>query len=339
MPAEWEPQQALWLAWPHQLQTWPGRFESIPPWFAAIARLIAESTPVRILATDALQMGARKLVGPNSNIEFVDIATNDCWIRDYGPSFVIRSDTKEQHAVDELCAVDWDFNAWGGKYEPYDQDNAAAKLIANHAGIKITQGPLCVEGGGMETDGSGRMLINPDCLIDPARNKDLTAERATQILHQYLGITEIVWVDGGGLEGDDTDGHIDQLARFVSPTDVVVAVSDNPNDPNQPGLEDNYRQLHLWGDATKPGVTVHRLPIPPQRTVDGQRVPESYCNFLMLGRQRLLVPTFGHPPSDDRALGILGELAGPAEVIPVACQEMVWGLGAIHCASRDQPAI
>ena len=137
--------------------------------------------------------------------------------------------------------------------------------------------------------------------------------------------------------GDDTDGHIDQLARFLDPTNIVVAVCDDENDPNHKPLEDNYRQLRLWGNSTDPKVSVHRLPIPAKREIDGQRVPESYCNFLMLGRDRLLVPTFGQTAADEHAISVIRELACGANVESIDCQDLIWGLGALHCASRDQP--
>jgi agmatine deiminase len=173
-------------------------------------------------------------------------------------------------------------------------------------------------------------------LVTQTRNPGWTQEQIIQELHRQLGVLEIVWLDGGGLVGDDTDGHIDQLARFIDSENVVVAVCDDPGDENHEPLEENFRQLHLWGDATSPQVRVHRLPIPPARFIRDQRVPESYCNFLRLGKERLLIPTFA-AETDDAALGLLREVSG-ADVVGVNCRDLVWGLGALHCASRDQPA-
>ncbi|TWU58632.1 putative agmatine deiminase [Rubripirellula tenax] len=330
VPAEWEPIQCVWLAWPHSVDTWPGRFNAIPAFYVDWVRKIAQSTPVRILASGEVAASCQAAIEGIANIDIVDIPTNDAWIRDYGPTFVVNRHSGKVHAVN------WRYNAWGGKYPPWDDDDAAALKIAGDQNLAVATSRMCVEGGAMEFDGRGRMLTTPGCLITEARNPGWTKAQISQELHRRLGVTEIVWLDGGGLDGDDTDGHIDQLARFIDPENVVVAVADDENDPNHAGLEDNFRQLHLWSDATKPRVNVHRLPIPPAREVSGQRVPESYCNFLRLGKDRLLVPTFG-AGTDDHAIGILGELSG-IRPEPIDCRELVWGLGALHCASREQPA-
>lgn len=329
VPAEWEPLAAVWLAWPHNVDTWPGRFDAIPNFYADWVRRIAQSTPVQLLVTEAAMPQCRSLVGGVDRVTLHDVPTNDAWIRDYGPTFVRHSADGTMHAVN------WRYNSWGGKYPPWDLDDAAAKRVAKIAGLPIVSSKLCVEGGAMEFDGRGRMLTTPECLITDTRNPGWTKRSISQELHRRLGITEIVWLDGGGLVGDDTDGHIDQLARFVDAKNVVVAVCDDADDPNHDGLEQNYRQLKLWADQTRPRVTVHRLPIPPARSVDGQRVPESYCNFLRLGPDRLLAATFG-AETDDHAIGLLTELSGVA-VEPIDCRDLVWGLGALHCASREQP--
>lgn len=338
-PAEWEPQSCVWLSWPHNLETWPGvtdsgrsRFEAIPGFFARWSRLVAESTPVRILASGQTARQATDMLNGADNVELVDIPTNDCWIRDCGPSFVINE------TDGTVQAVNWRYNAWGGKYAPWDLDQAITPQLCRAADLPWADSSLCLEGGALEVDGRGRLLTTPDCLLNDNRNPGWSKDQISLELHSRLGVTEIVWLDGGGLAGDDTDGHIDQLARFVDRENVVVAVA-NPDrgvDAHSLSLEDNYRQLQLWGDSTSPLVQVHRLPIPPARWIDQRRVPESYCNFLRLGTERLLVPTFG-AKSDDHAAGLLRELTG-ADVTGIDCRDLVWGLGALHCASRDQPA-
>lgn len=327
-PAEWESQTAVWLAWPHQRDTWPGRFERIPPFFQNYATLISESTPLRVIASGESRRVAESMIGNRANIEIVEVATNDCWVRDFGPTFVFHQPDGTLHGID------WRYNAWGGKYPPWEDDDAAATRICDAAGATRHRSELCLEGGALETDGAGRLLTTPSCLVTDTRNPGWSTEDIARELYRRLGVTEIVWLDGGGLAGDDTDGHIDQLARFVDPTNVVAAVSD-PDDANHSTLEDNFRQLHLWGDATTPAVKIHRLPIPPPRSIDGQRVPESYCNFLRLGPDRLLVPTFG-APTDDAAIGRLKEWSG-ADVVGIDCRDLAWGLGSLHCASREQP--
>ncbi|TWT82386.1 putative agmatine deiminase [Planctomycetes bacterium CA13] len=282
-------------------------------------------------ARSALQFDSNSL--SRGKIELVVAETNDSWVRDYGPTFVFDGEPTSR----KMVGIDWRYNAWGGKYPPWDADDAAASAICDHVGINRIRSSLCLEGGAIETDGKSRLMTTPECVVTNTRNPGWSREQVASELHTQLGVTEIVWLSGGGLVGDDTDGHIDQLARFVDPENIVVAVSDDAEDPNHEPLEDNYRQLRRWSDATEPNVEIHRLPIPLAREINGQRVPESYCNFLMLGRDRLLLPTFGQKESDDRAIGILSDLAHDASIEPIDCRDLVWGLGALHCASRDQP--
>jgi agmatine deiminase len=190
----------------------------------------------------------------------------------------------------------------------------------------------------LETDGRGRLLTTPGCLLSETRNPGWTQQQVAEELHAKLAVTEILWLDGGGLDGDDTDGHIDQLARFVSPSDVVCAVCNDPHDANHHPLQQNYLQLRVWGRQTEPAVEIHRLPIPPRREIDGQPVPESYCNFLMVDRRRLLLPQFGDETSDRAAAELFARLLPEWKIFPLDARVLVWGLGAFHCASQQQPA-
>ena len=194
-PAEWEPCEAVWIAWPHNRDTWPGRFESIPAAFARFVSTVAESTPVRLLAAGPLADQAEQWCGAIAGVSLVDVPTNDCWVRDYGPTFVW--DLPGEGNPPRLLAVDWQFNAWGGKYHPYDRDAAAGAAIARAAGLPRLNAQLTLEGGALETDGAGRLLVNPGCVLDPRRNPSLSREQAAERLHQYLGVDEIVWIDGG----------------------------------------------------------------------------------------------------------------------------------------------
>jgi agmatine deiminase len=331
--AEWEPQRAVWIAWPHHRDTWPGRFASIPGVFAEFVSCIAEVVPTRVIGTSRLRQLARHRL-PTANVTWCDIETNDSWIRDFGPTFVLEQQRRRY-------AIDWRFNAWGGKYPPWDADDAAAAAMIRHAGWRRVAGGLCLEGGAMEWDGQGRLLTTPRCLVTPTRNPGLDRTEVETRLAELTGAREIVWVDGGGLEGDDTDGHIDQLARFLDPENVVVATASDPADSNHPALAANERALRRWAASTQPAVRVHRLPIPPARFIQGQRLPESYCNFVRLGPDRLLVPTFGAERADQLALDTLKQLAQhrwpQVEVIGIDCRELIWGLGALHCASCNEP--
>lgn len=328
-PAEWEPQQAIWLSWPHNPETWPGRFESIPMAYAQFVRAVAEVVQVELLVPEQHLTLAQSLLAGVDNLTLHPCQTNDCWIRDYGPTFVQEED--------KLIGIDWIYNAWGGKYPPWDADAAVAKKVCQWAEVECDSSRLTCEGGALETDGRGRLLTTPECLITETRNPGWTQDDIAQEFHRRLGITEILWMDGGGLEGDDTDGHIDQLARFVDATNVVCAVSDDGEDINYEGLESNYRQLKIWGRDTEPGVEVHRLPIPPARYVNDQRVPESYCNFLIVGGRRLILPQFNSPAADQHAAELLGSLLPEMEIYPLDASDLVWGLGAFHCASQQQP--
>ncbi len=330
-PAEWEPQECIWLAWPHNPETWPGRVEHIPLSYVRFIRNVSEVLPVRLLVPPPLQAVVKGWLTNVSNVELIPYQTNDCWIRDYGPTFVHRI------TDGSLVGIDWQYNAWGGKYPPWDQDAAAARTICQLAAAPRVESSLTLEGGALETDGGGRLLTTQSCLVTDTRNPGWTQNAIASELHRCLGITEILWLDDGGLEGDDTDGHIDQIARFVDRENVVVAVSSSAADPSAESLEDNYRQLRVWAQQTEPQVQVHRLPIPAPRMIDGQRVPESYCNFLRLGPQRVLVPQFRCPPSDRVAISILRNLMPHTEVIGVDAADLVWGLGAFHCASQQQP--
>jgi agmatine deiminase len=331
VPAEWEPLDCLWLAWPHNRQTWPGRFEEIPDFFARWVATVAESVAVRVVADVTIAAHCQSMIAQVAAAEIVDIPTNDCWIRDYGPTFVV--DSRDE----SIQGINWRYNAWGGKYAPWDLDNAAARRICHYETIPCADSPLCVEGGALEFDGTGRLLTTVDCLLTDTRNPNWSQQQIESELTSRLGLHEILWLSGGGLEGDDTDGHIDQIARFLAPDTIVAAVCQDKTDPNHEPLAENFRQLIEWAERTSPAVSVHPLPIPPPRRIDAQRVPESYCNFLRLGPDRILVPTFG-APTDSQALGLLQDLTG-LKPEPMDCRDLVWGLGALHCASRDQPVV
>lgn len=330
VPAEWELQEQVWLSWPHQQETWPGHYEPIPAFYLRWIDSLRESMSVKLLAGDPIIGDCENQIQGRSGVDVIRIETNDCWIRDYGPTFV------QTDSPNPLMGVDWKYNSWGGKYPPWEADNLVASRICSELDIPCTQSQLCVEGGAMEFDGLGRMLSTSSCLLSPNRNPDWSRIQIEEEMERLLGIHEIMWLDGGGLCGDDTDGHIDQLARFIDPENVVVATTDDRCDANYPALDLNFRLMQAWGEETSPRVTIHRLPTPPARFVDGKRVPESYCNFLRLGSERLLVPSFG-ASSDEYARALLTELTN-ITVEMIDCRDMVWGLGALHCASRDQPA-
>ena len=336
VPADWEPVSAVWLAWPHNRETWPGyqegrlRFDGMEPFYRSTIQRLSAVTPVYLLAEAAVALRATATLKGIANVTIVEVPTDDVWVRDYGLTFV------KSRATGAMFGIDWQYNAWGGKYGPFDRDDAAAKSMGAFLGLPVIRSRLCLEGGALEFDGDRRLITSPGCLVTETRNPGWTEERIGEEIFLRTGATEIAWIDGGGLEGDDTDGHIDQIARFVDPKNVVVAVAEE-GDTNHERLNANWNQLSLWSTSTHPQVTLHQLPIPPARFIDGKRVPESYCNFLRVGPNDLFLPTFD-ASTDDHAIGLIKDLTG-ATIHPIDCREIAWGLGALHCATREVPRV
>ncbi|GAB5402024.1 MAG: agmatine deiminase family protein [Aureliella sp.] len=330
-PAEWEAQAATWVAWPHNRNTWPSRFEPILPAFERFVLELSRSQAVHVLSGPAgAQPSAQERVGHLPNVTIHNLPTNDSWIRDYGPTFVKRHDDQS------LVGINWHFNAWGGKYPPYDLDDAASSEICRLAGCAFSQSSLYCEGGALEGNGTGTIMTTSSCLRSRTRNPGWTIEMIEDELKVQLGAEEILWIDGGGLDGDDTDGHIDQIARFVAPGEVVAATSSRSDDPNYAGLKENVRILQAARTVEGEPLNVYELPTPPPRLVDGQRVPESYCNFVF-AKGAVLVPTF-RAETDNAALELLSQLLPYRRVIPIDSYDLAWGLGALHCLSQQQPA-
>ena len=332
LPAEWEPHAATWLAWPHRKATWLGDFAVIPGVFEKVARLIARYEPVRIVATGTVLADARARLDGAATVEFVDLPTNDSWLRDTGPVFVVP---RTAAAGVKPAAVCWGWNAWGGKYPPWDHDAALGRAIAGRLGLAVIDGPLVLEGGGLETDGDGTLLVNHRCIDDPKRNPGVSRPQLEAILRDRLGIDSVLWV-GGELAGDDTDGHIDQLARFVAPGRVVAARQPDPLDPNHAALEANLERLRSLVDARGRRLEVIPIDIPPRFAFEGTQLPASHLNYVV-GNGFVAVPAF-LASTDDAALRTLEECFPGRTIEPVVCSELVRGRGALHCITRDEPA-
>ena len=330
---EWAKHQATWIAWPHNETTWPGRFEHIPAIFEQKIRTLAEVEEVHVLAGPPLSADLCKQLFKNCNRVTVHrIDSNDCWIRDYGPTFVLGDEGKK------LIGIDWRFNAWGGKYEPYDSDGAAAARICNAIGCERFESTLTCEGGGLETDGEGTLLATSSSVVTASRNPGWTREDIEGEWRSRLGVEKILWCDGGELAGDDTDSHIDQLVRFTRPGVVVAAISSTSDDSNAPKLELQRRRVMEMSDVRGRCLEVVPLRTPPPRFIQGKRVPESYCNFY-IANEIVLVPQFGYRETDDAALRLLQELMPERMMIPLDASNLIWGLGAFHCATQQQPAV
>lgn len=331
--AEWHPHEATWIAWPHNLETWPGRFDRIPPVFEQKIRILSEVEDVHVLGgpPGSFELASERLHDCQRAIVH-RISTSDVWIRDYGPTFVLADEGRS------LIGVDWRFNAWGNKYEGYDDDRVAAIRICNALGCKRSVSRLTCEGGGLETDGEGTLLATSSSLVTASRNPGWSREAIEHELISQLGVDKVVWVDGGGLEGDDTDSHIDQLVRFVRPGVVVVALASAEDDPDAAGLRQQRRRLMEQRDAKDRTFYIVDLPTPPPRYIDGKPVPESYCNFY-IANELVLVPQFGYRATDDQAIGILRELFPERQMVPLDASDLIWGFGAFHCATQQQPRV
>ncbi len=345
MPAEWEPHEATWLSWPHKVESWPGAFEPVPEVFAQIAGVLGESELVRInVADDEMADGVRQLLRRGGvNLEAVRFhfnPTNDAWVRDHGPIYVVcdvQSDpdatsvrvTEQQRAI-----IDWEYNAWGNKYPPYDLDNAVPARIAAESGETRFVPGIVMEGGSIDVNGRGTLLTTEACLLNPNRNPQLSKGEIEQYLKDFLGVRHILWL-GDGIVGDDTDGHIDDLTRFVSADTVVTVVEDDPQDANYELLQENLRRLRTMRDQDGNPLQVVTLPMPGPVYFEDQRLPASYANFYIANR-RVLVPVYNHK-HDQVALDTLQRLFPDRLVLGIDCTPLVWGLGAIHCVTQQQP--
>ncbi len=328
MPAEWEPHAATWLSWPHRLKSWPGKFEPIPPLYARLVRTLAAVEPVHVLCGGHPQAQAKVMLRGIANVTLHEIPTDDAWIRDSGPTFLVGPKGSPP------ALVDWGYNAWGGKYPPYDNDDVIPRLIAKHLGRVCYEPRVIMEGGSIDVDGCGTLVTTEQCLLNPNRNPNLSRGEIEQHLADYLGVHKVLWL-GGGIVGDDTDGHVDELARFVGPKTVVAAVEENRGDENFAPLADNLLRLRSMTDANGSPLEVIPLPMPRPIFHNGQRLPASYCNFY-IANDVVIVPQFDDP-ADARAAGTLAGVFANRRIISLPARDLVWGLGAFHCITQQEP--
>lgn len=339
MPAEWEPHEATWIAWPHERHDWPGKFAAIPWVYCEIVRHLHQSERVCIEVNNAdVEKRVRRLLErcgiDLGRVAFHHFPTNRVWTRDHGPIFV-------RNAQGELAVTDWRFNGWA-KYSNWKKDDAVPARVARALGLARVQPVfkgkrVVLEGGSIEVNGAGLLLTTEECLLSPiqARNPSLTRADLELVFAQYLGIRKTLWL-GQGIAGDDTHGHIDDLARFVGPRTVVAVVEDNPGDANYRSLQDNLERLRGMTDVDGRLLEVVKLPMPAPVMFDGLRLPASYANFY-IANDRVLVPTF-NDPQDRIALRTLAELFPGRKVVGIHAVDLVWGLGTLHCLTQQQPA-
>jgi agmatine deiminase len=364
MPAEWEPHEATWIAWPHERNDWPGKFAAIPWVYAEIVSRLQRSEIVRILVNDsaARRKAERKLrqvgldlsgiefnVGRISNpsggtygrvrnpsyVEFIEVPTNRVWTRDYGPLFI-------RDPAGTVAVTDWGFNGWA-KYDNWRRDDAVPAQLAPLLGMRRWEVScagqrVVLEGGSIDVNGQGMLLTTEECLLSSvqARNPGLTRDQLERVFAEYLGVRKVLWL-GRGIAGDDTHGHVDDLARFVGPRTVVTAVEHDPADVNYIPLQENLERLRGMSDFEGRPLEVLTLPMPAPVFFRGQRLPASYANFY-IANNVVLMPTF-NDPNDRRALAVLAELFPTRKVIGIHAVDLVWGLGTLHCLTQQQPKV
>jgi agmatine deiminase len=314
--------------------TWPGNFRPIPAKFAEIVAVISRFEQVRINVARALQPRAWALIAragaDPARVTFYDHPTNDAWCRDHGPIFVKNDRTGE------IALTDWDYNAWGGKYPPYDRDNEIPPRVARALGMRRFEKKMVLEGGSIDVNGAGLLLTTEACLLHPNRNPKLNRAQIEQNLRDYLGVHTILWL-GEGIVGDDTDGHVDDLSRFFSEDGIVTVVEPNRRDKNHAILKENLRRLRALRTPAGQKLKIVELPMPQPRYYKGQRLPMSYANFLVINGA-VLMPAFRQLGRDAEAAETLGACFPGRAIIPIDCLELVWGLGTLHCISQQQPA-
>jgi agmatine deiminase len=344
MPAEWEPHGATWLAWPHNPDDWPGKFQTIPWVYAEIVRLLSPRERVQILVNDLKAEQRAKSILERSGAALEQITfrywpTNRVWTRDSGPIFI-------RDVAGRIALTNWHFNAWA-KYPDWQLDDQLPGRVAELLGIPAwqpaiefdngTKQRLVLEGGSIDTNGAGILLTTEECLLSKVqeRNPGVGREQLEQAFHDFLGIDQVIWL-GRGIAGDDTHGHVDDISRFAAPATIVTAIEPNTNDPNHEPLAQNLQRLKAAQTPEGKQFTIVELPLPRPVIFRGQRLPASYANFY-IANGLVLVPTF-NDPNDRIALNILAEVFPDREVIGIHSVDLVWGLGTLHCMTQQQPA-
>ena len=334
VPAEWERQEAVWLSWPVNRDTWPNHFEPIPAKFAEIAAAISRFEIVRINAEGKLHREIYKLLDAagavSRNVELFDHPVNDSWCRDHGPIFVKNDRTGE------VAITDWEYNAWGGKYPPFDKDNEIPRRIAGALGMRRFEMKMILEGGAIEVDGQGQLLTTESCLLNKNRNPRLSRAEIEQRLRDGLGVQNILWLRDG-IVGDDTDGHIDDITRFYRPDAILTVLEADEFDENYPVLQKNLELLKEMRTPSGKPFEIRTLPMPAPVFCDGERLPASYANYLLVNGA-VLLPVFRQPKLDAEAAEILQDCFPEREIVPIDSVDLVLGLGTLHCISQQQPA-
>lgn len=337
MPAEWEPHSGTWFTWPRPDGiSFPGKYEPVPAVYGALIRelICVEDVHLNVWNVEMeswVRSFLKKQQIPVNRVSFHLFPAYEPWCRDHGPIFIVRNSNGHR----ERAIVDWGYNAWGGKYPPFDLDDAIPQHVARLRNLPLFSPGIVMEGGSLEVNGCGTLLTTEACLLNPNRNPTLSKAQIETYLRDFLGVTHILWL-GEGIVGDDTDGHVDDLTRFVSPDTVVTVVEEDTADENHAPLAENLKRLLTMKDQSGNPLRVVELPMPRRMEHEGQRLPASYANFY-IANGLVLVPTF-QDPKDSHALEILQREFPDRRVLGIDSTQLIWGLGSFHCISQQEPS-
>ncbi len=335
-PPEWAMHEATWLSWPHKEASWPGKLDTIYKPYCEFIRILSLSEKVRINVKDEqlknFALGHIEASGADiSKIEFFYHPTNDAWCRDHGPAFLINSDREQKKVI-----VDWDFNAWGGKYPPFDLDDIVPTKIAAHFNIPVYHPKIIMEGGSVEFNGAGTILTSKSCLLNKNRNPHLSKEEIEEYLKTYYGQQQVLWVSDG-IVGDDTDGHIDDTVRFVNEDTVLTVIEEDKSDENYELLQVNMEELKQVKLHNGKSLNIIELPMPDAVIYEDTRLPASYANFY-ISNAHVIVPTY-NCKNDDKALAIIASCFPGRQTVGIDSTDIIWGLGSFHCLSQQEPMV
>lgn len=334
-PAEWLQHRATWLSFPWNVETWETRLPKIYPSYLKFIKEISEVEQVNInvgnnQVKSIIQDKLDLLNMEQNNIVLHDFPTNDSWCRDHGPSFVVNTDIKEKRIVD------WQYNAWGGKYPPFNDDNDIPLRVAKLLNLKTYSPNIIMEGGSIEVNGAGSLLTSKSCLLNKNRNPHLNQSEIEAYLINYYGVEQILWIEDG-IVGDDTDGHVDDTTRFVNENTVLTVMESNRLDANHNILKENLAQLKKMKLLNGESLNIVELPMPSPIIDSNQRLPASYANFYICNK-KVLVPIY-NCKQDDVALEIISNCFPDRKVIGIDSTEIIWGLGSLHCLSQQEPEL
>ena len=335
-PAEFAPHDATWLSWPHKEASWPGKIDTIYAPYASFIKELTAAEKVCINVKDesmkAFATGHLLKAGADLHkIDFFFHATNDAWCRDHGPAFLINPAAEQKKVI-----VDWNYNAWGNKYPPYDLDDVIPTLIGKQYNIPVFNPGIVMEGGSVEFNGRGTLITSTACLLNKNRNPHLDQLQIEDYLRNYYGVDQILWVDEG-IVGDDTDGHIDDTVRFVNEDTVITVVEENKADENYELLQHNLKQLKKMRLLNGKQLNIVELLMPEELIYEDQRLPCSYANFY-IANESVIVPTF-RSGRDDKAMQVIQHCFPGRRIVGIDSADIIWGLGSFHCLSQQEPAV